>query len=170
MAGTIGQADSEDEQRAAMQLNSLAAPANKPFGRQTSPLFNCPRFGRRRCRNPISEGSLDDGPDIAKYPVVGTVQSVTDKSRFEVTLGGGLMTHAVASALIGWSDSKFLGIKRATLGDNFLLRYPAINLFMTALEYVDNAGKPNCEENAAALLFFAALTSSCVLHTEMNRK
>ncbi|HEY0073026.1 MAG TPA: DUF2163 domain-containing protein [Abditibacteriaceae bacterium] len=119
MAGTIGQAEIEDDRRATVQLNSLAAPANKPFGRQTSPLCDCPRFGRGRCRNPSDEGGLDDGPDIATYTVTGMVQSVTDKSRFVLTLGGGLMTHAAALALIGWSDPRFLGIVRASAGDNF---------------------------------------------------
>lgn len=119
MAGTVGDCEIEDDRQATVQLNSLAAPANKPSGFQTSPLCQAGRFGRGRCRNPISEGGLDDGPDIADYTSTATVTAVTTAQRFTLDI--------VDPTTIGWDavdealapTARFLGILRATAGINY---------------------------------------------------
>lgn len=118
MAGTIGQADPEDDRIATVQLNSLATPANKPHGFQTTPTCQAGRFGVKRCRNPISEGGLDDGPDIADYTTTAEVTAVESAQRFTLDIADVALT-GWADIAVGETTSRFLGILRATSGANF---------------------------------------------------
>lgn len=118
MAGTLGQAEIRDN-LATVQFDSLAAPANKPCGRQTGPLCDCPRFGRGLCENSSDIGGDNSGPSIATYTVVGTVTAVESAQRFTLQLGGGILSPSAALALLGWSQASFLGIVRATSGANY---------------------------------------------------
>lgn len=111
MAGTLGQAEIEDDTRATIQFNSLAAPANKPSGRHTSPLCDCPRFGRGACENSSAIGGDNSGPSIATYTTTGTVTAAVSAQRFTLDVAD--------VALIGWADARFLGIVRATGGANY---------------------------------------------------
>lgn len=115
MAGTLGLADVEDERSATLQLQSLSAPANQPVGRETSPLCQCKRFGRRECANPIDDGQGyaggdDQGPRVEDYTDSGVVTQVSSAIKFRV---------AGVTTLAGWSDARCLGIVRFTSGDNF---------------------------------------------------